>query len=86
LFSTHTHTNNTGNVTKQTTHTTTQKYIEQYKKYIEKQECGPCPVFAGFTLAFALQLRKKHFKNHFKLSQTVLVEADAEVSKEYTVS
>jgi hypothetical protein len=25
-------------------------------------ECGPCPVFASFTLAFALQLRKKHGK------------------------
>jgi hypothetical protein len=24
------------------------------------EECGPCPVFARFTLAFALQLRKKH--------------------------
>jgi hypothetical protein len=24
--------------------------------------CGPCFVFAGFTLAFALQLRKKHGK------------------------
>ena len=23
-------------------------------------ECGPCPVLARFTLAFALQLRKKH--------------------------
>ena len=23
------------------------------------EECGPCPVFASFTLAFALQLRKK---------------------------
>jgi hypothetical protein len=22
------------------------------------EECGPCPVFASFTLAFALQLRK----------------------------
>ena len=22
--------------------------------------CGPCPVFAGLTLAFALQLRRKH--------------------------
>ena len=27
------------------------------------EECGPCPVFASFTLAFALQLRKKHGKN-----------------------
>jgi hypothetical protein len=59
LFSTHIHTNNTGNVT-------TQKYIEQHKKYIEQhnnyEECGPCPVVAGFTLAFALQMKKKHGK------------------------
>ena len=27
------------------------------------EECGPCPVFASFALAFALQLRKKHGKN-----------------------
>ena len=27
------------------------------------EECWPCPVFASFTLAFALQLRKKHGKN-----------------------
>jgi hypothetical protein len=26
------------------------------------KECGPCPVFAGFTLAFALQLRKNQGK------------------------
>ena len=26
------------------------------------EEWGPCPVFANFTLAFALQLRKKHGK------------------------
>jgi len=26
------------------------------------EECGPCPVFARYTLAFALQLRKKHGK------------------------
>jgi hypothetical protein len=56
------HTNNTENGTKQTMHRTTQKYIEQHKKYIEQrknwEECEPCPVFAGFTLAFALQLRK----------------------------
>ena len=24
------------------------------------KECGPCPVFASYPLAFALQLRKKH--------------------------
>jgi hypothetical protein len=26
------------------------------------EECGPCPVFANFTLVFALQLREKHGK------------------------
>jgi len=26
------------------------------------EECGPCPVFASFTLAFALRQRKKHGK------------------------
>jgi hypothetical protein len=65
LFSAHIPTNNTGNVTKQTIQRT-QKHIEQHKKYIEQhnnqEECGPCPVFADFTLAFALQLRKKHGK------------------------
>ena len=46
--------------TTQTVHRTTQN-----KQYIEEHnnlwECGPCPVLARFTLAFALQLRKKHW-------------------------
>ena len=37
----------------------TKKYIEQHKNL---EEWEPCPVFAGFTLAFALQRRKKHGK------------------------
>jgi len=65
-YSTHIHTNNAENDTKKTIHRTTQKYIEQHKKYIEQlknlEECGPCLVFVGFTLEFALQLRKKHGK------------------------
>jgi len=24
------------------------------------EECGPCPIFASYTLAFVLQLRKKY--------------------------
>jgi hypothetical protein len=28
---------------------------------------GPCPVFACYTLAFALQLRKKHAKTSVRL-------------------
>jgi len=38
----------------QTIHRTTQLIWE---------ECRPCPVFTSYTLAFALQLRKKHGKN-----------------------
>jgi hypothetical protein len=30
------------------------------------EECGPCPVFASYTLAFVLQLRKKHGKPSVK--------------------
>jgi hypothetical protein len=30
--------------------------------FTQLQECGPCPIFASYTLAFALQLRKKHRK------------------------
>jgi hypothetical protein len=35
-------------------------YITIKRKQIGKY--GPCPVFASFTLAFSLQLRKKHGK------------------------
>jgi len=33
------------------------------------EECGPCPIFAGFTLAFALQLRKKHGKTSVRIAE-----------------
>jgi len=50
----------------QTVHTTTQnkQYIEQHNNL---GECGPCPVLASYTLAFALQLRKKHGKTSVKV-------------------
>jgi hypothetical protein len=31
------------------------------------EKCGPCPVFANFTLAFALQLREKHGKTSVRI-------------------
>jgi surface antigen len=34
------------------------------------EEFGPCPVFASFTLAFALQLREKHGKTSFTVRKT----------------
>ena len=32
---------------------------------------GPCPVFANYTLAFALQLRKKHGKTSVRVGKTL---------------
>jgi hypothetical protein len=59
--STHLHTNNTQNNTNnnRTTQITT-----------NVEECGPCPVFASFTLAFALELRKKCMDTVLKLLRT----------------
>ena len=34
------------------------------------EECGPCPVFASFILAFALQMRKKHGKASVRVRKT----------------
>jgi hypothetical protein len=49
---------------------------KQYTEYRERNirnnkktkfgKCEPCPVIAGYTLAFALQLRKKHVKTKKK--------------------
>ena len=33
------------------------------------EECGPCPVFASYTLAFALQMRKKHGKTSVRVAE-----------------
>jgi hypothetical protein len=54
---THLHTNNTQNDTKQTIHRTAQQL----------EECGLCPVLASYTLAFALQPRKKHGKTSVRV-------------------
>ena len=32
-------------------------------------KCGPCPVFASYTLTFALQLREKHGKTSVRVAQ-----------------
>jgi len=31
------------------------------------EECGPCPVFASYTMAFPLQLREKHGKTSVRV-------------------
>jgi hypothetical protein len=50
---------------------------KQYTEYRERNihnnnqkkfgKCGPCPVFASYTLAFALQLRRKHGKTSVRV-------------------
>jgi hypothetical protein len=37
------------------------------------EECGPCPIFASFTLAFALQLRKKQGKTSVSVRKTSFI-------------
>jgi len=56
----------------QTIHRTTQnkQYIEQHNNL---GECGPCPVLASYTLAFALQLRKKHGKTSVRVAACSLI-------------
>jgi uncharacterized integral membrane protein len=36
--------------------------IHRTKQLTNWEECGPCPVFASYTLTFDLQLRKKQGK------------------------
>jgi len=48
------------------------------------EECGPCPVFAGFTLAFALQLRKKHGKTSVRVRKPSVWLIKTSVSVQYT--
>jgi hypothetical protein len=48
------------------------------------KECGPCPVFASFTLAFALQLRKKHGKTSVRVRQTSVRVRKTSVRVQYT--
>jgi len=54
----HLHTNHTYNNTNNNRKTQITTNVE---------ECGPCPVFASFTLAFALQPRKKHGKTSVRV-------------------
>ena len=58
----------TKNRTKQiTTLNSTNKKKTQIATYLE--ECGPCSIFASFTLAFVLQLREKYRKTSVILGE-----------------
>jgi hypothetical protein len=47
-------------------------------------ECGPCSVFASFTLAFALQLRKQHGKASVRVRKTSVRLRKTSVTVQYT--
>jgi hypothetical protein len=60
------------------------QYTFTHKQYTERhktnstqkntkilEECGPCPIFADVTLAFALQLRKKHGKTSVRVAEGI---------------
>jgi hypothetical protein len=55
----------------QTIHRTTQskQRIHRTAQLTKWWQCGPCPVFASYTLACALQLRKKHGKNSVRVAE-----------------
>jgi hypothetical protein len=57
-YITHLHSNSTRN---------TEKVKQSSERKIGK--CGPCPVFANYTLAFTLKLRKKHGKTSVRVAQ-----------------
>jgi len=48
------------------------------------EECGPCPVFESFTLAFALQLRKKHGKPSVRVRETSVRLKKPSIRVQYT--
>jgi hypothetical protein len=53
-----------------TVHIYTQTLYRTIQITTNVEECGLCPVFASFTLAFALELRKKHGKTSVRLRKT----------------
>jgi len=42
--------------------------IHRTSQFTNQKECGPFPVFARYTLGFALQLRKKHGKTSVRIA------------------
>jgi hypothetical protein len=50
----------------QTIHRTIQNHTQNNTTISE--ECRPCPVLASYTLAFALQPRKKHGKTSVRVA------------------
>jgi hypothetical protein len=54
-----------------TVHIYTQTIYTSRMTQLIWEECGPCPVFASYTLAFALQLKKKHGKSSVRVRKNL---------------
>jgi hypothetical protein len=67
-YSSHLHTNNTQNTENGTYITMNKLNIHNNYKINTFGKRGQCPVFASYTLAFALQLRKKHGKTSVRVA------------------
>jgi len=68
----------------QTIHRTTQNNNRATQITINVEECGPCPVFESFTLAFALQLRKKQGKTSVRVRKPLVRLRKTSVRVQYT--
>jgi hypothetical protein len=67
--STHLHINNTQNIKL----TTKQQNNNKTTQIINLEQCWPCPVFANYTLAFVLQLRKKQGKTSVRVAEEIQI-------------
>jgi uncharacterized integral membrane protein len=62
--------NSTVHIYTQTIHRTTQLTTHRTTQLTTTwEECGPCSVFAIYTVAFALQPRKRHGKTSVKIAE-----------------
>jgi len=67
-----------------TVHISTQTIHRTTQVTTNLEECGPCPVLANFTLAFAVQLRKKSGKTSVRLRKTSVRVKKTSLSVLYT--
>jgi hypothetical protein len=66
--STHLHINSTQNIT---INNKTTRITNKTAQRTNLEECWPCPVFANYTLAFALQLREKHGETSVRVTEEI---------------
>jgi hypothetical protein len=64
--STHLHINNIQNIT---INNKTTRITNKTTQKTNLEECWPCPFFANYTLAFALQLGEKHGKTSVRVAE-----------------